>query len=435
MHLRPHQRDDVERIRIALPRSGSAVYVLGTGGGKTVVAAEVAKRVVDNGHVVLFLVHRRELVRQTLATLREACPELTIGVEAPGWPSIPWAPLQVGMIQSIRRRTLMFVPKLVIGDEFHHVKADTYEEVLARWPDAQLLGLTATPERLDGQGLRPPFVEMVQGPTMPELVADGYLAPTRTLRPVVETGHAIADPVAAYLRYTPGQRALFFGRHTQHSIEVCEGLRAAGYRAAHVDGTDSTARRDRIMREFLTGGLDVVGNCDLVSEGFDAPACEVVIMGRQTKSVTRYLQMAGRAMRPGEDKVATVLDCAGISHHLGLPDEVREWSLDAGEVVAPQGRERSPRACDKCWTVFYGPKCPGCQYVAPLSEVLSIEMILQQAGITRRAGTKLNRKDAQKVVLKIRGMPDRSARLKVLASAQGYPPGWTGQIERLWEMT
>ena len=434
MPLRPHQSDDVERIRIALRQSGAVVYVLGTGGGKTVVAAEVARRVVANGHTVLFLLHRRELVRQSLATLREACPDITIGVEAPGWPSIPWAPLHVGMVQTISRRTLRFMPKLVILDEAHHVKADTYAEVLARWPDAQLLGLTATPERLDGRGLRPPFGEMVEGPTMPELVDHDYLAPTRTLRPVVETGHAIADPVAAYLRYTPGQRALFFGRHTRHSMEVCEGLRAAGYRAAHVDGKDSTARRDRIMQEFLTGGLDVVGNCDLVSEGFDAPACEVVIMGRQTQSVTRYLQMAGRAMRPGAGKVATVLDCAGISHSLGLPDEVRAWSLDDGEVVARQGRKRSPRACDKCWTVFYGAKCPGCQYVAPLSEVLTIEMILQEAGIRRRSGSKLNRKDAQRAVLEIRGMPDRSARLKVLASAQGYPEGWTGQIERLWEM-
>ena len=249
--------------------------------------------------------------------------------------------LQVGMVQSIARRSYSVDPSLVIIDEAHHARAKTWEKVLATWPNAaKLIGLTATPQRLDGKGLGEHFAEMVLGPNIPDLVEQGYLAPCRILtlpshfqrekmrqdrngelrRQDVDeqvTDAVIADAVNAYTTYAMGKRAIFFGVHTDHSKKVCAGLRERGVRAEHVDGTDPTARRDRIMNELRTGGLDVVGNCDLISEGFDAPACEVIIMGSPTQSVTRYLQQAGRAMRPGIGKTALILDCAGNAHELG----------------------------------------------------------------------------------------------------------------------
>ena len=202
----------------------------------------------------------------------------------------------------------------------------------------------------------------------------GSLAPTRTLRIPMAlmlddlktnrsgeynakdltnrvTGPVVASAVDAYIRYSKGKRAIFFGIHRDHSRRVCEGLRNAGFRAEHVDGDDPPARRDRIMNEFRTGGIDIVGNCDLISEGFDAPACEVIMMGAPTRSVTRYLQQAGRAMRPGVGKTALVLDLAGISHELGLPDEVREWDLADGEIQATQ---ESPRCATRMPAMPYG---------------------------------------------------------------------------------
>ena len=115
-----------------------------------------------------------------------------------------------------------------------------------------------------------------------------------------------------------------------------------GVKAAHVDGEDHAARRDRIMAEFRDGAIQVVGNCDLISEGFDAPGCSVIMMGSPTQSITRYLQQAGRAMRPGPGKRALILDLAGISHELGLPDEPREWTLEDGEVW--ERRKKKPKA-------------------------------------------------------------------------------------------
>ena len=139
-----------------------------------------------------------------------------------------------------------------------------------------------------------------------------------------------------------------------HSRRVVERLQAMGVKAAHVDGEDHAARRDRVMAEFRDGAIQVVGNCDLISEGFDAPGCSVIMLGSPTRSITRYLQQAGRAMRPGPDKRALILDLSGISHELGLPDEPREWTLEDGEVSARRKATAKPRECPQCHTMFYG---------------------------------------------------------------------------------
>ena len=160
--------------------------------------------------------------------------------------------------------------------------------MLAWWPHAKRIGLTATPERLDGKGLGEHFADIVHGPEIEDLVDDmGYLAPCRTLRIPSNidfeglrkdrhgeyrkddlseriTDDVVADAVTAYLRYASGRPAIFFGVHRDHSKRVTAGLREVGVRAEHVDGEDHTGRRDRVMNELKTGGLEVVGNCDLI---------------------------------------------------------------------------------------------------------------------------------------------------------------------------
>ena len=145
--------------------------------------------------------------------------------------------------------------------------------------------------------------------------------------------------------------AIFFGIHRDHSPRLRGTLRSMGIRAEHVDGDDPAGRRDRIMNEFRTGGLDVVGNCDLISEGFDAPRCDVAMLGSPTRSVTRYLQQAGRAMRPREGKEALVLDLAGISARTG--------PAGRGAAMEPGGRgdaraEEGARPAARLSTVLHG---------------------------------------------------------------------------------
>ena len=457
MPLRDYQTAAVGELQAAVNRSRTAVYTLPTGGGKTVVGGELARIAATYDSGTLFLVHRRELVKQAVETLEEYCPGLSIGVEAPGWPSIPWATLQVAMVQSLNRRKHKLPVKLVVVDEAHHVRAKTWENVLARYQHAALVGLTATPERLDGKGLGEFFAELILGPSIPELVERGDLAPCRTLTLPPElktggvrldrngeyreadlseriTGKVIASAADAYLRYARGKKAIFFGIHRDHSRRVCEALRQRGVRAEHVDGEDTAGRRDKIMGDFKTGGLEVVGNCDLISEGFDAPSCEVIMMGAPTQSVTRYLQQAGRAMRPGPGKTAMILDLAGNSHELGLPDDVREWSLEDGEVGGEKKKKRPrPKVCLNCRTAYRTRLCPACGYAAPAAAVEEVETELQDAR-PRPRKSKRTRAEVNRDLAGARHAPNPRRALEEIAERSGYKRGWVHAILRVWGM-
>ena len=454
---RKYQTDAVPELRAAIERSHSVVYVLPTGGGKTLVAGDLAKLAAENGGKTLLLVHRRELVAQAVDTLASACPDLSIGVEANGWPSQPWAHLQVGMVQSIVRRKHVVTPNLVIVDEAHHARAATWERVLARWPDAARVGLTATPQRLDGKGLRSHFAEMVLGPSIPDLIASDYLAPTRTLRLPEEllmnledvkmnrhgdyqgkdlrrrvTDKVIADAAQSYLRYAQGRSAIFFGITTDHSKAVIARLRDSGVRAEHVDGTDSHNRRDRIMNALRDGGVDVVGNCDLISEGFDAPRCDCVMLGAPTRSITRYLQAAGRAMRPEPGKVALILDLTGISHHLGLPDEVRNWSLDDGWIPEARGTAGGLRRCKSCSQVAYKVPCPHCGFAQEAPVVDELDTELEDAKTPSKRKPRMKQAELWKLIHAARKAPDPRLAVEEIARDAGYKLGWVNHILRVY---
>ena len=459
MSLREYQLEAVDELRAAVNRHHSAVYVLPTGAGKTIVAGEIARLAAARETQTVMLVHRRELVKQAVDTLAEACPGLTVGVEAAGWPSIPWAPLQVGMVQSISRRKFSINPGLVITDEAHHARAATWETVLNRWPNAKHIGLTATPQRLDGKGLDQFFNELVLGPNIPELVALNYLAPTRTLTLPIAlklggvrktkhgdyrqsdlaervTGSVVASAADAYLRYARGKKAIFFGVHIDHSKRVCAALRERGVRAEHVDGGDTMGRRDRVMLDFKTGDLDVVGNCDLISEGFDAPACEAVILGAPTTSVTRYLQAVGRPMRYLPNKIAMALDCAGISHELGLPDDEREWSLLSGEVDKREDKKTAtrPKVCVKCRTAYRVRQCPTCGYQAPAAAVEEVDTELEEAMGRRPKGRRGRKAEYWQGLAACRKSVDPRAALGQMARDLGYKSGWVDHILNAWGM-
>ena len=461
MSLRPYQVEAVDELRVAVNRYDSAVYVLPTGAGKTVVAGDIARLAAARETQTVLLVHRRELVKQSVDTLAEACPGLTVGVEAPGWPSIPWAPLQVGMVQSIVRRKFAIKPGLVLIDEAHHVRAATWEKVLSRWPYAKLIGLTATPERYDGKGLDEFFNELVLGPNIPELVADKFLAPTRTLTLPVElklrdvrkdrhgeyrksdlaervTGSVVANAADAYMRYASGRKAIFFGINVDHSKQVCAALQARGVRAEHVDGKDSRGRRDKLMGDFKTGGTMVIGNCDLISEGYDAPACEVVILGAPTKSVTKYLQACGRPMRYLPGKIAIVLDTVGNSYDLGLPDDVRDWSLESGELDKRDkpGGPPQPKVCIVCRTAYRSRLCPTCGHLPATAEIEEVETELVEATgkKPKRRSRGQRKQEYWDGLAAARKSANPRAELERMRVDFGYKAGWINHVLHSWGM-
>src|SRR6266571_4982404 len=316
--LRQYQINDIAAIRRAYADGKRRVCYQGpTGCGKTILFVHAAHKAVQQGHQVAILVHRQELIDQTCEAL--TAEGIEYGVIAAGYPESADAPVLVAMVQTlIRRPERLNGVKFLIVDEAHHILAATWLVLAAAVPEARLLGVTATPERLDGKGLSTAFDALVVGPTVKELIDSGWLSPfvvfaperqvdLKRLRTVagdyalgelanrMNTDIVLADAIMEYRKHLDGQSALAFCVTIEHSRATARAFRAAGINAVHLDGdTPAGERRDIIAR---LGGAEplIVTNCGIVAEGLNVPVVSGVILLRPTKSLALYLQQIGRA--------------------------------------------------------------------------------------------------------------------------------------------
>ena len=406
LELRDYQDSLVVDLRTALTDHQSAILQLATGAGKTPIAGAVAMGLAQRERELLCLVHRRELVTQMCDTLDRVGLGGHYGVIAAGRAPSPWAKMQVGAIQTLFRRDhLRMNPAIIVVDECHHVRAKTWQAVLDRFPRARRLGMTATPERLDGQPLGTHFEVLVEGPSIPWLTAHGWMAPfsvkfvtrellTRGIRKLGGdynrkdlgdrlTRKAVAAPVTAYLQHASDRQAIFFGLNTADSKSVAELFRDRGVRAVHVDGKTPRLERDRAVREFRAGHVSVFCNVDIAGEGADFPSCDCVIMGLPTLSLTRYLQMAGRCARPDHGRDGLIIDTVGNVGRHGFPDEERHWDihrdLTEERTKTTSAKRTTMAVCVHCATVYQSASgvCPACGKSKPLEtpKHLDIELI------------------------------------------------------------
>ena len=406
LELRDYQDSLVVDLRTALTDHRSAILQLATGAGKTAIAGAVAMGLAQRGRELLALVHRRELVTQMCDTLDLVGLSGHYGVIAAGRAPSPWAKMQVGAIQTLFRRDhLRMNPAIIVVDECHHVRAKTWQAVLERFPRARRLGMTATPERMDGKPLGKYFEVLVEGPSIPWLTTHGWMAPfsvkfvtrdllTRGIRKLGGdynrkdlgdrlTRKAVAAPVKAYLQHAADRKAIFFGLNTADSKGVAELFRTHGVRAVHVDGKTPRPERDRAVREFRDGHVQVFCNVDIAGEGTDFPSCDCVIMGLPTLSLTRYLQMAGRCARPDHGRDGLIIDTVGNVGRHGFPDDNRAWDIhrDLTEARTKTTSEKrtTMAVCVHCATVYQSSSgvCPACGKAKPLEtpKHLDIELI------------------------------------------------------------
>lgn len=444
MTLRSYQTEGIGDILLAFAAGFRRVlYVLPTGGGKTVLFDDLML----NWHgSALAVAHRRELIRQASRQLGDT----SHGIISP-WFKANNERIQIGSIQTLARRTVRPF-NLVVLDECHHCVAGTWKRFLDSQPDAFVLGLTATPERLDGRGLGEFFDCMIIGPSTADLIRMGYLKPWRGFAPpssvkfeamrtlggdfnprdVVEAmdkPDLIGDAVAHYAKHTPGQPALAFCASVAAAEHEAAGFRAGGWRATHVDGSLEQHDRDDRLQGLAEGYYDVITSCDLVSEGLDVPSISSVILRRPTQSLGRYLQMVGRGFRVGGADVLTILDHAGNMHRHGFPDDEREWSLEGRKKKT--STRPAVRTCPVCYACHRpGPVCPGCGYEYPKNT--RIESLTAAEG------------DLVEVSRQPRGegwVPGRTladeladahtwADIEAIRKARGYKPGWSRYVYR-----
>ena len=468
MKLYPFQERMVQRSVEAMLDKQWACAVLPTGGGKTVCAAAITLQAAEAGMQVLFLVHRRELMRQAEQTLAAAGLEGRIGVIASGRTAMPGMPIQIATVQTLaRRRHIQLDPGIVIVDEAHHAVSRSWSAVLDRWPNALRLGLTATPRRLDGKGLHGQFNELVVGPDINELVASGHLAPMEVLAPPSPlnlkdlgiamgdfktdelarraTPEVIANAVSSYEKYGRGRKAIFFAISRAHSEQTARAFREAGIRAEHVDSKSTDRERDGALARFARGETRIICNVDIISEGFDCPDCEIVIMGRPTLSYTKFIQMLGRAMRAARGKIALCLDLCGNVFIHGMPHEPQEWALkEPKRQRRPQGimldlvgggASVGTCSCPRCWIIMTAGTdiCPQCgqpmQEGNKVVKEINIELTAPAEQPKRTKPGKAPWREAYNALQQGEG----EAGVEAVRAKYGYARGWVAVVIGQWQ--
>lgn len=366
--LRPYQATAVESALRALATSGSAVLQMPTGAGKTKAATAIIERA---DKPVWFICHRQEIERQAAAAFTAAGIEH--GIVSPRAAPEYDKPVQIVSVATLARRIAdLPLPALVIWDECHHVAAKSWAKIREALGDGQHLGLTATPERLDGKGLSDWFNELIIGPSTRELIDGGWLsdftyyAPSepdltgarlqagdyakKDLARVMNMPVLIGDAIAEYRQKADGKRALVFCASVDASRELVARFNAEGIPARHVDGTTPTPERDDAVAALASGGIKILSNVEVFTEGFDLPAIDAVFLLRPTKSLALFLQMIGRALRKAEGKdEALIFDHAGLWLDHDWFDLPISWSLDGGARLRRlAGRTVGPRRCPSC---------------------------------------------------------------------------------------
>ncbi|OXE37463.1 MAG: helicase [Phenylobacterium zucineum] len=383
--LREYQSDLIGKARAQI-RAGeqSVLMVAPTGAGKTALAAYMLGTASSRGNRCWFMVHRRELITQSSRTFDKV--GISHGIVSAGFTPDRRAGVQIASVQTLTRRMEGIPPPdMIVWDECHHIASASWAAIFSAYPDVIHVGLTATPCRLDGRGLGDWFNVMVEGPTTKWLIENGFLSPYKLFAPSIpdmtgvhtrggdyvskETAALMnrraitGDAIQHYRKLCDHKRAIVFATSIEHSKNVVAQFQENGYAAAHLDGSTDRRVRDQTLRDFEAGRIKVVSNVDLFGEGFDLPAIEAVILLRPTQSTGLYLQMVGRGLRTSDGKDhAVILDHAGNVFRHGLPDEVREWDLNA-KPKTKKGREAAPpvQQCDEC---FYSGEpfsiCPAC---------------------------------------------------------------------------
>ena len=426
INLRPYQLDVVNQIYEAWSHGHRNVLAqLATGAGKTVLFSKI---IADSGCPSMAIAHRVELVGQISLTLarfgirhnliaQKASIREIVSIHMQDVGRSYYDPLARCHVAGVD--TLLRMPDdirfrqigLVVQDEGHHPLRDNKWGVASRlFPNAYGLYPTATPCRADGKGLGRHadgiIDKLVVGPSMRDLIKMGYLTEYRIfappsaidlssvpisaggdysppkLRTAVHESHITGDVVSHYLRIAPGKLGVTFAVDIQSATEIAAEFRAKGVNAEVISSKTPDLLRANIMAKFRRREVLQLVNVDLLGEGVDVPAIEVVSMARPTQSFSLYSQQFGRALRPMEGKThAIIIDHVNNVIRHGLPDAPRVWSLDRRERRSRSSADDAIplRTCLSITCLAVYPRankvCPECGHYSPPAERSTPEQV------------------------------------------------------------
>ena len=450
MKLRPYQERLIDQTRQALRRNQRVLMQAPTGAGKTAITVYMMGRAAESGKRSMFIVHQNELLSQTSKALWKQ--KLEHGMIAAG-KSFSRLPAQVASVQTLVRRLEQYQePDLIIIDECHRSAARTYQAVLDAFPNAKVIGLTATPARTDGKGLDDTYSELVQGPSIRQLIDAGYLsdyeifAPPSTLdlseiktrmgdydkkelEQTVDKPTITGDAVATYRKHAYGKRCVVMCVSIRHAEHVMESYRAAGVPAEMIEGSMTNREREQVLDRFRSGETLVIANVQLLIEGVDIPSIEVVQWLRPTQSLIIWMQGNGRGLRPsdGKDKLL-ILDQVGNWSKHGLPDEDREWTLEGRKKRKRKQDDEADvnvQQCKHCFHIFRpGPSvCPSCGKPVEVRKKAEIQVV---EGELEKIDLEAERKARKQEQGKSKGLRD----LVLLGVRRGMknPSGWAAHV-------
>ncbi len=433
-----YQQKLIDETRRKLAEGSQGVLIVSpAGSGKSIVISEIARLTTLRGGIVLFIVHRQELVNQITESFKKQdvdltkCTILTVG-------KVP------GRFNKIPK------PSLIITDESHHSRANTYQKIYEYYSDVPRLGFTATPWRMNGKGFKDIYPAMVEGPTVKWLIEHKKLAPydyfsvnladagklhfsgsgdfsNKSIEDAL--GKTIfGDVIKTWKKIANGRKTILYAHSRKYSAQIAQKFCDAGIKAVHCDSKTPAKERETIMSDFKAGKIKILCNVDLISEGFNVPDCSCVVMLRPTASLVLDVQQSMRCMRYMPDKRAVIIDHVGNCYRHGVPITPRKWTLE--------DRKRKKRR--KATDVNYPIKtCPSCFSVVPaqcrVCPVCGAEIPIEKSGMKEERDAKIVKLNQFKFVTDYKKtryaqMNPNEAKtvedLYAIAKARGYKPGW-----------
>lgn len=376
--LRDYQKSHKLSIYGKWKSVNSVLLQMPTGTGKTRLFVSIindfqnyAEKHNTNTHI-LVITHRNELVDQITKELGNYGLNCSLIDAEHKYSHYSPKDICVASIQTLSRRMYYWARHpfdLVIIDEAHHARSKSYRRVLDNWKDSKILGVTATPYRMNGDGLVHEFEELIISPSIKQFIEAGWLSnydyysisedndiyrglsdvkldsygdyQINDLWRYCKKDSIRAEIVASYLEYAKGKKGIVYTINKAHNNQLCSEFRRSGIAAYGIDSETKPEERERLVQAFRQGLITILCNVNIFTEGFDCPDVEFIQFARPTRSLGLYLQQVGRGLRISENKEKVIfIDNVGLYNRFGVPSAKRRWGYHfVGKAATDYGRQ------------------------------------------------------------------------------------------------